>query len=265
MSIHCLAIGADNTNRQELHRAFQVLDDEFKLSFAKNVLDAVFKLDFTLFSLVICGSSHADPSISISNLIRFLEENRFYPPILTLDSDKVSRQRSIQENKLLAGTIQKPIIPADLAGKILNALKARFYQGEMTEIGFISALQLIELDKLTCTLAIFHPDYRNEGLVFFRDGCPIDSQFGKLQGELAIKKIFSLGGDVDIKMFSTCPLVKDRLKTNCSKLILNNEGFRPGRNVSVTQSVVNQSPKNAVGKRNSTGLAGLFMKVKKNK
>lgn len=260
MTIQCLAIGTDVTNKKELDSAFQYLDDEFKISFSESVVDAISTGDFPHFDLIILDPSHDEASIS--TLSQFIVANGFRLPLILVDKSKADQERLIKETSLVVVTLQKPINPTDLSIKILSALRDRFYQGRMTGIDFISILQLIELDKLTSTLALSHPDYPNTGLIFFKNGNPIDAQFGGFQGEEAIEKIFSLG-DVEIKMYEACPLVRDRLKTNCSKMIMDNEKFRPDTDDGAKIPATNQPPKSRKKKAQVTGLAGLFVKVKK--
>lgn len=252
MNIHCLAIGADQNNRLELERSFQAFDDEFQVTFSDSVLDAIMNLDLSIFSLII--SESIDIDTADSNLIQFLTVNHFHIPVLFIGKKQLLGHESTYNSHLFAGMVETPITPAKLAGKILVALEEKFFQGRMSGIDFISILQLVELDKLTCTLALFHFDHDDEGYIFFKEGRPVDAQFGKLQTDMAIQEMFSLS-DVDIKMYGACPVMRDRLQTNCSKMIMDNKGSQPGA----------QTPKKDAAKSATTGLAGLFMKVKKNK
>ncbi len=244
MSIHCLAIGTNKTNRQHLQKAFQALEVSFHLSFAESAVDAIVSTDISLFSLIIFDSLQDDTLIS--GLNRYLEENHLDIPFLIVNGNQSPE------------TTHKQITPANLAGRILAAMKEKFKQGKFSGINLVSTLQLIEMEKLTCTIGLSHQDYQDDGWLFFRDGQPIDAEFDGIEEKAAVEKLFSLD-DFDIKVYNICPLTKDRLKVSCSKMIFANgiiDRDRKGND--------GKSP-GAQGKTKATGLAGLFMKVKSNR
>jgi len=257
MTIRCLALGSNRANRREIKQIFSIFDETFQLTFAEDVLDAVTQLDFHGFSAVICDTSLS--ASSISNLNEFLLANRFPIPILLLEKRLAPWQKDDQLKTFIAATVESPIVDTNLAGKLLIALSDLFYQGRMTGLDFLAVLQLIDLDKLTCTLTLSHPDFANHGLLFFKDGNPIDAQFGKFYAQKAIERLFSLN-DLEIKMYSSCPLTHDRLKTNCSKMVMDNDQYRPDSSDTDGQA---ETPPHQAAIAKPTGLAGLYMKVKK--
>lgn len=155
MSIHCLAIIANPNNRLELERSFQAFNDGFQIAFSDSVLAATIDKDLSTFSLIISESTDLDTADSI--LIRFLTANHFHIPVLFIGKKQFPGQESIYKSHLFAGMMKNPITPAKLAGKIVAALENKFYQGKMSRINITSILQLVELDKLTCTITLAPP------------------------------------------------------------------------------------------------------------
>ncbi len=244
--IRCLAIGIDQANHWELNRAFRAFSDQFQILFVENGLEAINKVDFTKIAIIFCEFSDGDTLKA--NLRRFLEANKFAIPILQLQDNGDAKDSVAVKSNLTELMIPRPVMPGDLAGRLLVALETTYYQGKMYGIDFVSVLQLIELDALTCTLVLSTPSLTGQGFVFFLDGNPIDALWERLEAQAAIKQIFSRD-DLIITMYNNCPLITDHLHTNCSKLIMDYKGL--------------QSKSDSRKKSEATGLAGLFMKVKK--
>lgn len=244
--IRCLAIGIDQANHWELNRAFRAFSDQFQILFVENGLEAINKVDFSKIAIIFCESSYGDTLQA--NLQRFLEANKYLIPILQLEDDGDAKNSVIAESNLTDQKIPRPVLPGDLAGRLLVALGKTYYQGKMSGIDFVSILQLIELDALTCTLVLSTPSLTGQGFVFFLDGNPIDALWERSEAQAALKQIFSQENLV-ITMYNNCPLITDHLHTNCTKMIMDYKGL--------------QSKGDSRKKAEATGLAGLFMKVKK--
>ncbi len=246
MIIRCLAIGIDQANHWELNRAFRAYTDQFEILFVENGLEAINNVDFSKIAIIFSEASDSDALKA--NLKRFLEANQYAIPILQLQSGEEQVSGAASDSTSQNLTISRPVLPGALAGKLLVALGDLHFQGNMTGIDFVSILQLIEMDRLTCTLALASPGQTAQGFVFFRDGKPIDAIYQRAETQKALQQIFSRD-DAVITMYNDCPLVADRLQTNCSKMIVDFKGIKPKGE---TQK-----------KTKTTGLANLFMKVKK--
>jgi len=244
--IRCLAIGIDQANHWELNKAFRAFSDQFQILFVESGLEAINKVDFSKIAVIFCEFSHGDTLKA--NLKRFLEANKYTIPILLLQGDGDVKNGDTAKSSLAQQVIPRPVLPGDLAGRLLEALGKTYYQGRMSGIDFVSVLQLIELDALTCTLVLSTPSLTGYGFVFFLDGNPIDALWGRFEAEAALKQIFS-HDNLIITMYNNCPLITDHLHTNCTKMIVDYKGL--------------QLKGNSRKKAEATGLAGLFMKVKK--
>ena len=254
MSIQCLAIEADKENRQNLSLAFQELSGEFQLNFTKNVAETLNQLQRARFDLLICSVLGVETVLPAVR--KYLEEQLISTPALVVGNRKVSEHELVESIDTIAGIVRAPILAPELAGKILVTLGETFFMGQMSGVALETSLQLIELDKLTCTISISHPDYADGGFLFFVDGNPIDAQLGSLVEAEAVRKLFSLKGPLTIKMYKSCPLVEDNLGISCSRMLMLGEKFCSPKEVAA-QKEKRQAQ--------TTGLASLFMKVKKDR
>lgn len=260
MSTHCLAIGTRPDNLQKLLKVFQYFDDSFHLSSVNRDMDALRKNpEDPPFSLFFVDSSPND-NIASEDLRLYLRRKNPRTPILLIKDELIQRNHPVLKTSQITRIISAPITPVSLAGTILSVLKRKYHQGQMPGISFSfsSTLQLIEMDKLTCTLAITHNNTHDTGWIFFKNGIPINAGFGMLAGVAAIKKILPLG-ELGVTMYGACPLRENRLNMNCSKLVLDmKEAQHSQRNVVGKSFNCQLKPK-------PTGLASLFMQVKKNR
>lgn len=116
--------------------------------------------------------------------------------------------------------VEKPIDFDDLNDKIMNLLSASA-SGYIHGVTLASFLQLVDMEKKTCTLTIKAGG--KEGRLFFINGEPISAETGGLTGEEAAYKIVCWD-DAMIEIDGICRTNNKTLTTTLNHILM--EGFR---------------------------------------
>lgn len=114
----------------------------------------------------------------------------------------------------------KPFNVPDLKQKIAELLAQRV-KGRVENITLPSFLQLLELERKTCTLAI--ASLGRTGRLFFRTGRLVGAETGDLAGQEAALEIVTWE-DADIEISDGCPPVKPEIEAGLHYLLM--EGMR---------------------------------------
>jgi len=123
----------------------------------------------------------------------------------------------------LEGTVEcftKPFNVPVLKAKIRELLAQRV-KGRVENITLPSFLQLLELERKTCTLAI--TSLGRAGGLFFRTGRLVGASTGELSGQAAALEIVTWE-DADIEIIDVCPEVETEIGAGLSYLLM--EGMR---------------------------------------
>jgi CheY-like chemotaxis protein len=114
----------------------------------------------------------------------------------------------------------KPFNVPDLKQKITDLLAQRV-KGRVENITLPSFLQLLELERKTCTLAI--TSLGRTGRLFFRGGRLVGGETGELTGQDAALEIVTWE-DADIEIADGCPPMKPEIEAGLHYLLM--EGMR---------------------------------------
>lgn len=123
----------------------------------------------------------------------------------------------------LAGAVEcftKPFNVPVLKAKVRELLAQRV-KGRVENITLPSFLQLLELERKTCTLAI--TSLGRAGGLFFRTGRLVGASTGELSGQAAALEIVTWE-DADIEILDVCPEVETEIGAGLSYLLM--EGMR---------------------------------------
>jgi len=114
----------------------------------------------------------------------------------------------------------KPFNVPDLKARI-GELLAQRVKGRVENITLPSFLQLLELERKTCTLVI--KSLGRTGRLFFRGGRLVGAETGDLSGQPAALEIVTWE-DADIEISDVCPPVEPEIEAGLSFLLM--EGMR---------------------------------------
>jgi CheY-like chemotaxis protein len=120
--------------------------------------------------------------------------------------------------------LTKPFDVAALKHKIAEML-AGSVKGRVENISLASFLQLLEMERKTCTLAVrsSHPESGREGRLYFRAGRLVGAATAGMTGREAALEIVTWE-HVDIEISDGCPAVEPEIGSGLSFLLM--EGMR---------------------------------------
>jgi DNA-binding response OmpR family regulator len=215
-----LIVDDDKSFLQGLIDGFKAYENEFSIITAGDGIEAVQALKNEEISLVLTDLKM--PRMDGFELVAHLSSNYSDTPVIVMTAFGTPE---MEESLRAMGTIQyieKPIDFAILVEKILTALKGPSKeQGYITGVSLSSFLQLLEIDKKTCTLTILAGN--NKGYMHFKEGDLLDASYGQLQGSEAAFEIVSWK-NVEIAMDSSCPVSEKNISESLGFILL--EGSR---------------------------------------
>jgi len=189
---------------------------------AANGIEAVAVLEAEPVDLVLTDLRM--PDMDGFELLAFLRRNHPSVPVIlmtALGSDETSARLGT------AGSFEclaKPFHLPDLKRKIAEMLAQRV-KGRVENISLASFLQLLEMERKTCTLSVrsHDPEAVHEGKLFFRAGRLVGAATGGLEGREAALEIVTWD-HADIEITDVCPPVEPEIEVALSFLLM--EGMR---------------------------------------
>jgi CheY-like chemotaxis protein len=188
MMQHVLIVDDSAEIRKLLLEAFESYSHKFKTLAAKNGKEAAQIISKQKIDLVVTDIQM--PVMDGSELIAFIKVHQPGIPIFIIAStitlemnEEISRSDSMK-------FFSKPLSPKNLAENVFEEL-VKNAGGEMHGVSIPSFLQLMEMEKRSCTLII--REGGESGQLFLRKGVPVDAQTGDLSGEPAACEIISWG------------------------------------------------------------------------
>lgn len=183
---HVLIVDDSEEILKILLEALESYSHKFKTLTAKNGKEAANIASKQKIDLVVTDIQM--PVMDGLELIEFLKVHEPGIPIFIIAAtltpevdEKISSSDSMR-------FFTKPFIPEALAEEVFKEL-VKNAGGEMHGVSIPSFLQLMEMEKRTCTLLI--RDGKNKGQLLLRKGVPVNAHTGDLSGETAACEIIS--------------------------------------------------------------------------
>jgi len=164
------------------------------------------------------------PDMDGFELLTFLRRNHPAVPVILMtalgSAETSARLATAGSFECLA----KPFHLPDLKRKIAEMLTQRV-KGRVENISLASFLQLLEMERKTCTLSVrsHDPEAVHEGKLFFRAGRLVGAATGGLEGREAALEIVTWE-HADIEITDVCPPVDPEIEVALSFLLM--EGMR---------------------------------------
>ncbi len=213
-----LIVDDDKSFLHSLIDGFKAYEDNFTIATAGDGLEAVEILQKETISLVLTDLKM--PRMDGFELLALLTRDFTSIPVIVMTAFGTPE---MEDNLRDMGTfqyIEKPIDFAVLVEKIITGL-AGPSKGYITGVSLSSFLQLIEIDKKTCTLTI-HAGSKN-GILYFRDGNLLDASFRNFNGGDAAYTIVSWT-NVEIEIDNSCLATEQNIEKPLGFILL--EGSR---------------------------------------
>jgi len=213
-----LIVDDDESFLHSLIDGFKAYEDKFAIATAGDGLEAVAALKEQEISLVLTDLKM--PRMDGFELVAHLSNNYSDVPVIVMTAFGTPE---MEDNLRDMGTfqyIEKPIDFEVLVEKIIKGLK-RPSKGYITGVSLSSFLQLLELDKKSCTLTIHAGN--QEGIMYFRDGDLLNAESGDMQGSEAAYSIVSWK-NVEIEIENSCSITDKSIEETLGFILL--EGCR---------------------------------------
>lgn len=213
-----LIVDDDESFLHSLIDGFKAYEDDFTIATAGDGLEAVKILQAEKISLVLTDLKM--PRMDGFELLALLTRDYSNIPVIVMTAFGTPEMEDNLRDMGTSQYIEKPIDFAALVEKIIKGL-AGPSKGYITGVSLSSFLQLIEIDKKTCTLTI-HAGSKS-GILYFRDGNLLDANFRDLSGLDAAYTIVSWK-NVEIEIESSCLATEQNIEKPLGFILL--EGSR---------------------------------------
>ncbi len=213
-----LIVDDDESFLHSLIDGFKAYEDKFSIATAGDGVEAVAALREQEISLVLTDLKM--PRMDGFELVAHLSNIYSEIPVIVMTAFGTP---DMEDNLRDMGTfqyIEKPIDFDVLVEKILKGLNGPS-KGFITGVSLSSFLQLLELDKKSCTLTI-HAGSKT-GVMYFRDGDLLDATAMGQSGSDAAYTIVSWSG-VEIEIENSCPVTEGKISESLGFILL--EGCR---------------------------------------
>lgn len=213
-----LIVDDDESFLHSLIDGFKAYEDKFSIATAGDGVEAVAALREQEISLVLTDLKM--PRMDGFELVAHLSNIYSEIPVIVMTAFGTPE---MEDNLRDMGTfqyIEKPIDFGVLVEKILKGLNGPS-KGFITGVSLSSFLQLLELDKKSCTLTI-HAGSKT-GVMYFRDGDLLDATAMGQSGSDAAYAIVSWSG-VEIEIENSCPVTEGKIPESLGFILL--EGCR---------------------------------------
>ncbi len=262
MNLNCLAIGGDPTIHQDLLEAFQDMDKGVNLSLVDSVEDAVNLVELHSFNVIICEYQQFE--LLEVHLQEIRKSLSLTIPVLIMGGEGLDTVSLNGKSKFITGISHDPIVPVDLAAKLLDAtVTNRVKKNKKSKACLMFVVESVRKHQITCTIFVFHSHISGKGLLYFHEGKLVEAQLGELTGDEAVQEIHDIGS-IEVVIYTSCPLRvggvtpdwSERGKAGQEKTIDSEETAQP---------FTEQSSNSYSIKRNMTGIAGFYANLGKNK
>ncbi|MEK6201157.1 MAG: response regulator [Desulfobulbaceae bacterium] len=213
-----LIVDDDESFLLSLIDGFKSYEDQFGIMTANNGEEAVAILNEQDIHLVLTDLKM--PKMDGFELVAHLSSHHTAIPVIVMTAFGTPE---MEENLKEIGAfqyIEKPIDFNILVEKILKGLEGRS-KGFLTGVSLSSFLQLLELDKKTCTLTV--RSGRHQGTMYFKNGNLLDADTDDLSGADAAYEIVSWK-NVEIVLTNSCNITEAKISESLGFILL--EGSR---------------------------------------
>jgi CheY-like chemotaxis protein len=212
-----LIVDDDRKVLTTLEEGFVKYDDKFTVLTAEDGQTAIEVLRRETISIVITELKAS--GIDGPGLLEHVTENYPEIPAIVITAHSSPEMERIVGGSGAAEYCSKPVMPENLAQKIMTILSRESDGGTLHSVSSGIFLQLIEMEQKTCTIRLEDLASGRRGILFFRDGELLDARVCRLQGKPAAQRIFSWD-KVTISIQNVCPPLENKIQSELQTLIL---------------------------------------------
>ncbi len=132
-------------------------------------------------------------------------------------------QEELEKNALekgAAAVFNKPYRIRELSEKMFELVAIESSGGAMKGVSIGVFLQMVEMEKLSCTVRVLNRSAATRGILFFKEGRILDARFRDSTGEMAMYTILSWDS-TDFEIQNSCPeSVDSRIRKTAQTMLL---------------------------------------------
>jgi len=201
-----------------IEEKFAKYSELFSMVMARDRLSALKMVRQTVISLVVVDLDI--PQLDGMNFFRQLRLEHADIPAIIFSAHPGDEMSTMATEKGAVAAISKPFKIDDLGSMIFNTLQSEADGGVMNNVSPVAFLQLIQMERKTCTITLIDNGSRKGGMLYFRDGLMVDAQAGEMRGIHAAYKVISWE-NVTLFIKNDCAPKKNRINKNLQAIILN--------------------------------------------
>lgn len=233
-----LIVEDDKSFQLNLVEGFKAYKDKFQTIVANDGLEALTILNKQEINLVLTDIKM--PRMDGFELMAHLSTNYPEIPVIIMTAFGTPDMERNLKGMGASQYIEKPIDFSSLVEKVLGCLESTS-KGFVTGVSLTSFLQLLEIDKKTCTLTIHSG--RNTGTIYFNQGDLIEAVSPDKTGIEAAYEIISWS-NVKIEIANSCMISEREISEPLGFIILEASRLQDERNDAVaTQGRADQRGK----------------------
>jgi CheY-like chemotaxis protein len=243
-----LIVDDDESFLLSLIDGFKSYEDQFGIITAHNGEEAVTILDEQKIHLVLTDLKM--PKMDGFALVAHLSSHHPDIPVIVMTAFGTPDMEANLKEIGAFQYIEKPIDFNLLVTKVLKGLEGRS-KGFITGVSLGSFIQLLELDKKTCTLIVLSG--KNKGTMYFKNGNLMDASTKDLSGIDAAFEIISWE-NVEIILTNSCNITEQKISESLGFILLEGSRRQDEGDTSVVSSASPNSPEASLGSIDLTGI-----------
>ena len=192
-------------------------DKAFSILTAGDGLAAIKILEESPISLVITDLKM--PRMNGFSLLAHMVEHFPDIPVIVMTGYGTANIKKQAQLRGALEYVEKPVPIQDLAKKINTILKMESEGGILHGISAGMFVQLMEMERKTCTIRLDDKRSHKRGILFIREGDLIDARTGGLKGAAAAYEIFSWE-EANLSIQNSCPKKKKSIDSDLQAILL---------------------------------------------
>jgi CheY-like chemotaxis protein len=212
-----LVVDDDKILLKNMLRGIETISPAFSLLAAGNGLQALEMLKKHTIRLIVTDLKM--PQMDGFELMAQVKET--YPDIhVIVTTGQATPDAKIDALKIGAlEVLFKPFSMEELRGTIRRSIEKQADGGTLCNVSPAMFVQLIDMERKTCTLRIHRQAEGQLGVLFAREGKLLDARMNDLQGKAAALEIFSWD-HISLSIENDCPLHAPKIDQTLNGLIL---------------------------------------------
>lgn len=212
-----LFVDDDQILQLAIEKRFSVFQDQFSIVLANDGFDAVKVLENVPVS-VICMDLMM-PRMDGMSLFNHVRTN--YPdiPVIIISGMDPENVEHLAQSEGVIGYLPKPFKADDLGRQILSALQEESKSGIMHNVSPAMFMQLMEMERKTCTIRMIDNRSGEGGIIYLLDGQLVDARVGDKTAIDAAYSLFSWD-EVTVFLRNECAPRENKINSELQSIIM---------------------------------------------